>query len=155
MVDDDPGGRSLEKAERGFTLMETAIALVLLMIVGLGAASLFFYAATNTSTAYDRQLAMAVGQQHIEELRALNFTDTALVATTGTDTNVTSASRPYSVRTVVTDSLPVNGQPTLKTISVRVTPQGAGSTWARTITSLFGSVTVTTQRSTLLLGPNR
>jgi len=152
---DDRGSRSIKKTERGFTLMETSIALVLLMVVGLGAASLFFYAATNTSTAYDRQLAMAVGQQRIEELRALTFTDAALAATAGTDTNVTSASRPYAVRTVITDAITVNGQPTLKTISVRVTPQGAGSAWARTITSLFGSVTVTTQRSTLLLGPNR
>jgi len=141
--------------ERGFTLMETSIALVLLMIVGLGAASLFLYAATNTSTANDRQLAMAVGQQRIEELRALNFTDTALDATAGTDANVTSANRPYTVRTVITNSNTVNGQPSLKSITVRVTPKGAGSAWARTITSLFGSVTLTTQRSTLLLGPNR
>ena len=152
---DDRDERLTNKTERGFTLMETSIALVLLMVVGMGAASLFFYAATNTSTANDRQLAMAVGQQRIEELRALNFTDVDLTATTGASANVTSAGRPYTVRTVITDSNTVNGQPTLKTITVRVTPQGAGSSWARTITSLFGSVTVTTQRSTLLLGPNR
>jgi len=54
--------------ELGFTLMETTIALLILMVVGLGAASLFFYAATNTSTASDRQLAMAVAQQRIAEL---------------------------------------------------------------------------------------
>jgi Tfp pilus assembly protein PilV len=141
--------------ELGFTLMETSIALVILMVVGLGAASLFFYAATNTSTANDRQLAMAVAQQHIEELRAVLFTDASLAATAGTDTNVTSAGRPYLVRTIITDSNVVDGQPTLKTITVRVTPQGAGPAWSRNIATLFGSVTVTTQRASLLLGPNR
>jgi type II secretory pathway pseudopilin PulG len=146
---------ALRRNERGFTLMETAIALVILMVVGLGAASLFAYAASNTSTANDRQLAMAVGQQRIEEMRAVLFTDASLAATAGTDTNVTSAGRPYLVRTVITDANVVNGQPTLKTIIVRVVPQGAGPAWARSIASLFGSVTLTTERSTLLLGPNR
>jgi Tfp pilus assembly protein PilV len=147
--------RESHQNELGFTLLETTIALVILMVVGLGAASLFFYAATNTSSASDRQLAMAVAQQHIEELRAVLFTDATLNATAGTDTNVTSAGRPYLVSTVITDSAVVAGQPTLKTITVRVTPQGAGPAWARNVATLFGSVTVTTVRSTLILGPNR
>lgn len=135
--------------------METSIALLVLMVVGLGAASLFTYAASNTSTANDRQLAMAVGQQRIEELRAVLFEDATLNATAGTDTNVTSAGRPYTVRTVITNANVVNGQPTLKRISVRVIPRGAGPAWARNVASLFGSVTLTTERCTLLLGPNR
>jgi len=143
------------RGELGFTLMETTVALLILMVVGLGAASLFFYAATNTSTASDRQLAMAVAQQRVEEMRAVLFTDAALNATAGTVTNVTSAGRPYLVNTVITDSTVVAGQPTLKTITVRVTPQGAGPGWARNVASLFGSVTITTERSSLLLGPNR
>jgi type II secretory pathway pseudopilin PulG len=142
-------------SEVGFTLMETTIALLILMVVGLGAASLFFYAATNTSTASDRQLAMAVAQQQIEEMRAVLFTDATLNATAGKVTNVTSAGRPYLVNTVVTDSVVVGGQPTLKTITVRVTPQGAGPGWTRNVASLYGSVTITTERSSLLLGPNR
>lgn len=141
--------------ERGFTLLETSIAFVLLMIIGLGAASLFFYSATNTSTANDRQLAMAVGQQRMEELRAVNFNDASLAATAGTETGVSSAARPYLVQTVIADTNIVNGQPTMKIITVRVIPQGTGSVWARTVTSLFGSVTLTTQRSSLTLGPNR
>ncbi|MGH9873011.1 MAG: type IV pilus modification PilV family protein [Pyrinomonadaceae bacterium] len=154
-LDDKPRRSESRRDELGFTLMETTIALVIMMVVGLGAASLFFYAATNTSTASDRQLAMAVAQQRIEELRAVLFTDATLTATAGTDTNVTSAGRPYLVRTVITDSTVVNGQPTLKTITVRVTPQGAGPAWTRNVASLFGSVTVTTERCSLLLGPNR
>ena len=120
--------------------METTIAFLILMIVGLGAASLFAYSASNTSTANDRQLAMAVGQQRIEELRAVLFTDATLNATAGTDMSVTSAGRPYHVRKVIIDANVVDGQPTLKRISIRVTPRGAGQGWARNITSLFGSV---------------
>ena len=155
LPNDQQRKRESRRNELGFTLMETTIALVILMVVGLGAASLFVYAATNTSTANDRQLAMAVAQQHVEELRAVLFTDASLAATTGTDTDVTSAGRPYRVTTVITDSTVVAGQPTLKTITVRVTPQGAGPAWSHNIATLFGSVTVTTERSSLLLGPNR
>src|SRR4026208_2518222 len=100
------------RSELGFTLMETTIALLILMVVGLGAASLFFYAATNTSTASDRQLAMAVAQQRIEEMRAVLFTAATLNSTAGTVTNVTSAGRPYLVNTVIPDSTP-----TLKVIT--------------------------------------
>lgn len=155
LPNDQQPNRESRRNELGFTLMETTIALVILMIVGLGAASLFAYAATNTSTANDRQLAMAVAQQRVEALRAVLFTDPTLAATTGTDTNVTSAGRPYGVRTIITDSNVVSGQPTRKTITVRVTPQGAGPAWARNVTTVFGSVTITTERSSLLLGPNR
>jgi len=56
-------GGIMRSDESGFTILETAIALVLMAIVGLGAASLFFYAARNTVSAGDRELAMAVAQQ--------------------------------------------------------------------------------------------
>lgn len=135
--------------------MEVCIAFLIMMVASLGAASLFAYSASNTSTANDRQLAMAVGQQRIEELRSVNFSDVSLNATTGTLVSVTSAGRPYNVLTVITDANVVNGAPTLKRISVRVTPLGVGQTWARNLVSLFGSVTLTTERGSLLLGPNR
>ena len=68
------------KGEAGFSLMETAIAMVLLAIIGLGIASVFFYAAKNNVSAGDRQLAMAVAQQRMEQLRNLVFTDANLAA---------------------------------------------------------------------------
>jgi type II secretory pathway pseudopilin PulG len=143
-----------ELREGGFTLLETTISLVLMMIVGLGAASLFMASQNNNVSANDRQLSMAVAQQHLEALRATPFTDASLNAAT-VDSDVTSAGRPYRVTTIISDSEIVNGSPTIKTITVRVIPQGNGPVWARTITSLYGSVTITTQRTTLLLGPNR
>ena len=136
--------------EAGFSIMETAIALVLMAIVGLGAASLFFYAARNTVTAGDRDLAMAVAQQKIEQLRNVEFTDASLAATAGTTTTIGRADRSYTVLTTIADTTA-----TTKTITIRVTPINEQSAWARNITSLFGSVTLVSQRtSSLTVGPN-
>jgi Tfp pilus assembly protein PilV len=140
----------------GFTLIETCIALLIMFIVSLGAASLFAMAASNSSGAADRQLAMAVAQDRMERLRNVIFTDPSLdvTSTTGTTETVTNARRNYRVTTVITASNTVNGLPTVKTISIRVSPLGAGPSWS-SITSIFSSVTVVSQRSSLLTGPHR
>jgi prepilin-type N-terminal cleavage/methylation domain-containing protein len=143
--------------EKGFTLIEAVIAMVLMAIVGLGVASVFFYAASNTANAADREMAMAVAQQHIEQLRNVAFTDAALTATSssGLTTTLTRASRVYSIVTQIADSNVVNGQSTLKTITIRVTPSASSQSWTTATTSLFGSVTLVSERSAQQLGPNR
>lgn len=140
----------------GFTLIETCIALLIMFIVSLGAASLFAMAASNGSGAADRQLSMAVAQDRMERLRNVIFTDPSLDVTlsTGTTETVTNARRNYRVTTVITASNTVNGLPTVKTISIRVSPLGAGPAWA-SVSSIFGSVTVVSQRSSMLTGPHR
>jgi Tfp pilus assembly protein PilV len=140
--------------ESGFSILETSIALVLMAIVGLGASALFFYAARNTVTAGDRDLAMAVAQQKLEQLRNVTFTDASLSATAGTTTTISRADRNYSVLITITDSNVVNGAATSKLITVRVTPVNETSVWARNITSIFGSVTLVSHRTALTLGPN-
>ncbi len=142
------------EAERGFTLMETAIALVILMIVGLGAASLFFYAAMNNTGAQDRELSMAVAQKVMETYRTAQFTSTTLNATAGTTSTITDAGRDYNVNVKIVDSNVVNGAATIKTITVQVTPKAFGPGWSRSVTSVYGSVTLTTLRSSLQVGPN-
>jgi type II secretory pathway pseudopilin PulG len=142
-----------QNGQRGFTLMETAIALVVMMVVGLGAASLFFYAVGANSKARDRELAMAVAQQQIEILRNAKFEnlDATVAAFGGANKTVTSADLPYTVVTTIANS--VAGDATKKTITVQVTPKGA--TGVAAITQVFGGVTLVTQRSTKELGPNR
>lgn len=133
--------------ERGFTLIETSIALVIMMIVAMGAASLFVYSISNNSGGNDRAVAIALAQQQMETLRNASFSTSggtsALLAggTTSTTIDTTGASpcaanqRCYSVSTVIDDNpatpaVDVNAATTLKGITVTVTAQGAGPAWA-------------------------
>jgi len=139
---------------RGFTLIETSIALVVMMVAALAATSLFIYAMTNNSGANDRAIATAIAQQHIEQLRSTtSFTDASLaVGATGTQTTtlptVTAANRNYVVVRTVCNTAACGGSSTLKRITVQVTLQGAGPAWART------PITVTSVRSALMIGTN-
>ena len=161
--------------ERGFTLMETVIALVILMIVGLGAASLFFYAATNNIGANDRELSMAVAQKRMEWLRSIPYNTTtsstaysypdgglAQTSTSGVTETAVSGGRSYQVTTTIRDldtdgedTVTSNANPaTVKIITVQVRPIGSGPGWSQ-VTSVFGSVKLTTQRSLNMVGPHR
>src|ERR1041385_5414664 len=149
--------------QAGFTLLEAAIALVILMIIGLGIASLFTYAIKANSNADDRELAMAIAQKRMEWLRTIPFTTQTrhlafsypnggleVTSATGVDETVTNAGRSYTVNTVIQNlsvvpvGKPDAGEPTVKSIKVSVTPLGAATT--------FETVSVTTQRSTQVTG---
>jgi Tfp pilus assembly protein PilV len=134
---------AIPRGQGGFTIIETSIAMVIMMVAALASASLFAYSIRNNSGANDRELAMAVGQQQMEQLRNVAFTDASLNATAGTTTTVTSAIRQYTLLKIITDSNVVNGAATVKTITIQVTPLG---------TSL-GAVSIRTQRSTMIKGP--
>ncbi len=150
-----------QSTEKGFTLIETAVSLVIMMVIGLGAASLFAYATMANSGANDRELAMAVAQKRMEWMRTVPFSVTTrnvaysypnggLGATTGITETEMSSGRPYTVVTIIENATVVPagqfdaGQPTVKTITIRVTPQGAGPA--------LGGVSLSTQRSTLVPG---
>ena len=141
--------------EAGFSILETTISLVLMAIVGLGTASAFYYSFRATDSAGNRELAMAVAQQQMEQFRTVEISDASLAATAGTSTTVTSSGRDYTVLKTVVDSNVINGEPTVKTITIRVTPSSDAASWATNVTSLFGSVTLVAQRTALTVGPNR
>src|SRR5258708_9132508 len=69
------GGNTAQHSaiERGFTLVETSIALFILMVAGLGLASLFTYSIQNNSGGNDRAVAMSIAQQQIEQFRSVPF----------------------------------------------------------------------------------
>jgi Tfp pilus assembly protein PilV len=138
------------QSEAGFTLLETVISMVLVAIVGLGIASLFAYAASSTANAADREMATAVAQQRMEQLKSVAFTDATLNATSsaGVTTTVTRLGRVYSVNTNISENSPA----TLKTITIRVTPVASS---AKSPNTIFGSVTLVSTRSTQQLGSNR
>lgn len=148
---------SKNHSQAGFTLIETTIAMVLMAIVGLGVASVFTFAAANTSSAADREMATAVAQQQMEQLRLAAFNDAALnaTATAGVVTNVTRRGRQYEVTTTIADSLVIDSLPTQKTITVKVVPLNENAKWARDVNTIFGSVTLVTVRTALQIGPNR
>jgi prepilin-type N-terminal cleavage/methylation domain-containing protein len=148
--------KNVADREAGFTLLETSIAMVLLAIAGLGVAACFFYAAKNNSSARDRELAMAVAQQRMEQLRSLPFNDAGLAATAGTPTTILRGGRQYQVTTTITNSNVQNGTVRTKRIQIQVLPWSDNSPWARNPTlSVFGSVMIICERTSQSLGPNR
>jgi len=130
------------RQEKGFTLMETATALLVMMIGGLGICAVFAYAIKNNTGSRDRAAAIAVAQQRMERYRQLTFLDAALTAGPTTTETVDSAGRTYQVRTTIT-----NTTTSLKTVSIEVTPLLSTDPWA------LGTVRISVQRSAFSLGP--
>jgi hypothetical protein len=96
-----------------------------------------------------------VAQQKMEQLRTVDMSNASLATTTGTSATITSSGRQYTVLTTIVDSNVINGAATVKTITVRVTPNSDRSSWATNLTSIFGSVTLVAQRTALTVGPYR
>lgn len=140
-------------AEGGFTLLETTIAMVLMMIVALGSASLFSFSIYNNSGGSDRAASMAIAQQAMEGLRSVPFTttttDPTLNAGAVTQNGVVRDGRLFTVTRIVDDNpatpvIEIDTTTTLKRISVIVTPQSIGKGWAA---GAGGTITLITQRS--------
>lgn len=163
LMRNDRHRQSSVSTQQGFTLLEAAIALVILLIIGLGIASLFSYAIGANSRADDRELAMAIAQKRMEWMRTIPFTtqtrdvpfafpDGGLEANTpdGITETVTSAGRSYIVHTLIQDLAvvpagdPDAGAATVKRIQVSVTPSVAATA--------FETVTINTHRSTQVVG---
>jgi len=124
-------GTKHKAAAGGFTLIETTIGMVILMVAGLGVASLFTYSIRYNSGGNDRALALSIAQQQIEQCRSVPFTDAILnvQAATVVNPDVVSNGRTYRVTKTVTGSNNnVSGVPTLKTVTIQVQPISAG--WA-------------------------
>jgi prepilin-type N-terminal cleavage/methylation domain-containing protein len=119
--------------ERGFTLIETSVAMVIMMVAGLGVASLFTYSIRYNSGGNDRAVAISIAQQQIEQMRSVPFSDSILTTTVTSGVVLTpdtlSNGRTYQVtRTVIGSNNNTSGTPTLKTITIQVNPLSAG--WA-------------------------
>jgi len=138
--------KKLKRSQQsGFTLLETSVAMVVMMIGGLGIAAVFAYAVKNNNGSRDRAVALAVAQQELERLRNLPFHDPALNATVTLPPAVTvsNGGRTFSLRTTI-----LNTTASIKTIQIRVTPLGNPNPWASQ------TVLVTTQRAAFTVGPN-
>jgi len=127
------GGNAARRGatEHGFSLIETSIALVILMVAGLGVVSLFTYSIQYNSGGNDRALAISIAQQQMEQFRSAAFSDPILAVSVATvlSPDTVSNGRTYQVtKTVAGSNNDAGGNPTLKTITIRVDPASAG--WA-------------------------
>jgi type II secretory pathway pseudopilin PulG len=115
--------------ERGFTLIETTIAMMIMMVAGLGVVSLFTYSISYNSGGNDRAVAISIAQQQIEQLRSVQFTDSILNVSAATvlTPDTVSNGRTYRVtRTVTGSNNDISGNPTLKNIKIQVNPTSPG-----------------------------
>jgi|SRR5882724_7525744 len=140
------------KDQRGFTLVETSIALVLMMIVFVGLAPLFAYATRYNSAAAIRTGALAIAQIKLEQLRATPFLSCASSTETLSVGDPTNGLQTYTVQMTV-----VNTTSTLKDITLVVTPQARSTTggqYGGTSGWMYGQVTIYTKRTATTPGPN-
>ena len=99
---------SNRKSERGFTLIETSIAMVVMMVAALAVASLFSFSMQNNVGGNERALAMGVAQQQLEQLRSVTFEDASLNVGT-TNSTVNSGGHSYAVVKTITNETNPNG----------------------------------------------
>lgn len=138
------------KEEGGFTLIETCIALVMLMIIVCGVLPLGVYALKYNSAAAIRAGAVASAQRKLEQLRAGAFT--SCISSSEVVTVGPTESQTYTVDVTVTDVTP-----TLKNIKIVVTPRGrstAGGVYAGNEGWMRGQVVVYTKRTISTTGSN-
>ena len=152
-VDCRPARHQNRRSESGFTLVEAIIALLLMLVVALGSASLFSFSIYNNSGGQDRSTGLAIAQQALELLRNAEFTpdntDATLAAGTYIQTGVVRDGRRFTVTKVIDDNpstvaVDVNTNTTLKAIRITVSPESMGRGWAL---GAGGTVTLLTQRA--------
>ena len=135
------------KAEnsQGFSLLEASIALIIMMVLTLGTASLYVYATNYNAGSGDRAASLAIAQQKMERLRSTSFDD-ALMATGTTTEVVTYVNHQYTLNTTICATPGCGGSSTLKIITVQVVPQGS-KPWMNV------PVTLVSERATGVIGP--
>src|SRR5215211_266 len=120
------------KGQGGFTLIETSIAMVVMMVGALACSSLFVFSIQNNVGGSERALSMAVAQQQLEQIRSVSYEDATLTVGT-TNLTVMSGGRDYNVQRDVADQTNSDNSPKqLKRITITVTPKGTGANWTRT-----------------------
>jgi len=135
------------KDQQGFSLVETSIAMVVMMVGALAMSSLFVFSMRNNVGGSERAMAMAVAQQQLEQIRSVAYEDTTLNVGKITST-IRSADRNYAVQRVVAEETNSDGSSKqLKKITITVTPvQASGPNW------INSSVVLVSLRSTLNTG---
>jgi type II secretory pathway pseudopilin PulG len=127
------------KNENGFTLIEATAATAILLVVLLGAASVFTYSTIYNTGSNIRSQALSVLQREIETIRIAKFTpsvtDETLTGGEKAPKYVTAADgTSFKVVNVVDDDpftagTQVDSTKTLKEISITITPTNKVASW--------------------------
>lgn len=138
------GKENRARGERGFTLVETSIALLVMMVAGLATSSLFVYAIKYNTGANDRAVAQSLAQRQMEVMRKTAYTDIA----DSSQTVTAGGGRQYTVAVTVCNdaSAACGGSTSVKRVTVTVTPLSANASWA------LNSVRLITLRSNTTFG---
>lgn len=72
---------AITKSKKGTSLVEVMVAVLIFMIVILGASFLFFYGRTQINVQENRRVALQLAAQRLEELEAGNYDDIVEVET--------------------------------------------------------------------------
>ena len=136
--------RAAAKGSRGFTLIETVIALFVALVVAFGAVSLFLFSINFNAGASDRARALAIAQRRLETLRSLPYasvtnTNSTVSFDDGSATGPNPDRRTFAITTQIENTAGVSNS-RQKTITVTVRPNNAGR-WSS------GAVTLRTYRS--------
>lgn len=143
-------GKHNQKEVAGFTLIETCIAMVMLLVIVCGVLPLCVYALKYNSAAAIRAGAVTVAQRKLEQLRAGSFT--SCISSSEVVTGGPTESQSYTVNVTVTDVTT-----TLKKIQIVVTPKGrstTGGVYSGNESWMRGQVVVYTQRTASSTGSN-
>lgn len=146
-------GPMSRRGEAGFTLFETTIALVVMMIAALGAASVFSYSINYNSGGSDRLVALAIAQEQLERIRSGQFnsttTDTILNGGTLVQGGLVRNGKRYVLTTTIDDDPTTLGTDviattSLKRITVAVAPESVSPGWSL---NAGARITLITQRA--------
>ncbi len=128
-----------QELQKGFTLVEVVIAMLVLMIAIMGVFMSFTYAVNYNAGNSARSDALAIMQQEVETIRAAKFTpaitDSTLTGGTKTPKPVTGSSQnKFRVEIFVdddpyTNGIQVDSTKTIKEIEVRVTLDSPTPGW--------------------------
>jgi Tfp pilus assembly protein PilV len=130
--------------EKGFSLLETTIAMLLMLIVALGSASLFSFSIYNNSGGSDRAVSLAIAQQAMEALRGATFNGTTTDARLNAGTVIQNGVIRGDNRSFTVTRIVVDNSPTLKSITITVRSDSIVKGWA---SGAGSTITLISQRS--------